>query len=178
MIIDIITLVLIAIAAWKGYSRGLIVAIFSFLAIIIGVAAAMKLSLLVAQWLQKNINIDGWWLPLLSFAIVMIAVILLVRWIANIIEASIELVLLGWLNRIGGIVFYILIFMAVYSVFLFYAAQMNLFKPEIINSSQTYAIIEPWGAKVINVVGYIIPFFKDMFTDLQNFFAGIADKVK
>ena len=56
MIIDIIFLILLALAVIKGISRGFIVAVFSFFAIIIGVAAAMKLSYIVANWLQHSFN--------------------------------------------------------------------------------------------------------------------------
>src|SRR5205085_8515988 len=105
----------------------------------------------------------------ISFLLIMLVVIIAVRWIANLAEAAIELVLLGWLNKLGGIILYVLLFMMVYSIILFYATQMGLLKEETILSSQTYSIIEPWGPKAINALGYIIPFFKDMFTDLQHF---------
>ena len=174
MFIDIIALIILAMAIFKGYSRGLIVSILSFLAIIIGLAAAMKFSIAVAAWLQNNTNVGTHWLPFLSFIIIMIVVILLVRWIANLAQAAIEVVLLGWLNKLGGIILYVLLYMMVYSVVLFYATQMGLLKDETIKASQTYAIIEPWGPQVINALGYILPFFKDMFKDLQEFFGGIA----
>lgn len=174
MFIDIIALILLAMAIFKGYSRGFIVSVLSFLAILIGLAAAMKFSVTVAGWLQNNTNINNQWLPFISFLLVMLAVILAVRWIANLAEAAIELVLLGWLNKLGGIILYVLLFMMVYSIILFYATEMNLLKQETILSSQTYAIIEPWGPKAINALGYIIPFFKDMFTDLQHFFSGFS----
>ena len=157
-------------AVFKGYSRGLIVAIFSFLAIIIGLAAAIKFSVLVSGWLQTNTNIGAQWLPFISFAAVMIGVIILVRWIAKIIQASVELVMLGWLNKIGGIILYLLLYTMVYSIILFYATQMNILKSETVQASQTYALIEPWGPKVIEFMGSVIPVFKDMFQDLQNFF--------
>jgi len=176
MFIDIIALILLAMAIFQGYSRGLIVAILSFLAIVIGLAAAIKFSVAVSGWLEDNTNIGSQWLPFLSFIIIMIAVILLVRWIANMAEAAIELVLLGWLNKLGGIILYALLYMMVYSIVLFYATQMNLLKPETIQASKTYGIIEPWGPKVINLLGYIIPFFKDMFEELQQFFGRIADQ--
>jgi len=175
MIIDIIALILLAMAVFKGYSRGLIVSILSFLAILIGLAAAMKFSIVVAEWLDDNTNIGSQWLPLLSFILIMIGVILIVRWIANLAEAAIEIVLLGWLNKLGGIIFYVLLYMLVYSIILFYATEMHLLKPETIMASQTYGIIEPWGPKAIGALGYIIPFFKNMFTELQQFFGNIAD---
>lgn len=174
MFIDIIALILLAMAIFKGYSRGLIVSILSFLAIIIGIAAALKFSVAVAAWLQSNTNVAAKWLPFLSFILIMIAVILVVRWMANLAQAAIEVVLLGWLNRLGGIILYVLLYMMVYSVLLFYATQMGFLKDETIKDSQTYAIIEPWGPQVINALGYIIPLFKDMFKDLQDFFGGIT----
>ena len=174
MVIDIITLIIFIMAVWKGYRRGFIVAILSFLAILIGLAAAIKFSVAVAGWLQNNTNIAAHWLPFLSFALIMIAVILVVRWIANLTEAAIDIVLLGWLNKLGGIVLYIALFMMVYSIILFYATQMGLLKTATIASSQTYGLIEPWGPKAIGALGYIIPFFKDMFIDLENFFGTVA----
>lgn len=174
MFIDIIALILLAMAIFKGYSRGFIVSILSFLAILIGLAAAMKFSVAVAGWLSNNTNISNHWLPFVSFLIIMLVVILAVRWIANLAEAAIELVLLGWLNKLGGIILYVLLFMMVFSIILFYATEMGLLKEETILSSQTYSIIEPWGPKAINALGYIIPFFKDMFTDLEHFFANVS----
>jgi membrane protein required for colicin V production len=44
MILDLVFAVLIILAIIKGYQRGLIVGIFSLIAIIIGLAAAIKLS--------------------------------------------------------------------------------------------------------------------------------------
>ena len=72
MAIDILTLYCFAMAAFKGYRRGLIVAIFSFLGIVIGIAAALKFSVVVAGWFQNNTNIGSQWLPFISFILVMI----------------------------------------------------------------------------------------------------------
>ncbi|CAN5173985.1 CvpA family protein [soil metagenome] len=176
MFIDIVALILFAMAIFKGYRRGLIVSILSFLAILIGLAAAMKFSVAVSGWLQSNTNIGTQWLPFLSFIIIMIGVMLLVRWVANLAEAAVNVVMLGWLNRLGGVIFYIALYMMVYSIILFYATEMGVLKIETIQSSQTYAVIEPWGPKAINALGYLIPFFKDMFTQLQQFFGHVADK--
>jgi membrane protein required for colicin V production len=174
MIIDIIFLILLVLAIVKGISRGFIVAVFSFLAIIIGVAAAMKLSFIVANWLQHSFNTGKQWLPVLSFLIVFIGVILLVRWIANIIQAAINVAMLGWLNKLGGIVLYVLIYFFVYSIVLFYLTKINLCKDETIAASHTYSFIEPFGPKAIEIIGNVIPVFKNIFGQLSDFFANIA----
>ena len=54
MIIDIIFVILIVLALLQGYRRGLIVAVFSLISIIVGLAAAIKLSAVVANYLGHD----------------------------------------------------------------------------------------------------------------------------
>ena len=95
MFLDIIFAVIVVLAIIKGIQRGLIVGLFSFLAIIIGLAAAIKLSTVVAVHIGKAIKISDAWLPIVSFAIVFIVVILLVRLGANLIQKTVEIAMLG-----------------------------------------------------------------------------------
>ena len=175
MLIDIIFLILAALAIIKGISRGFVVGLFSFFAVIIGVAAAMKFSYLVSNWLQHAFNLNGTWLPILSFLIVLIGVILLVRLAANAIQAAINIAMLGWLNKLGGVVLYLFIYLFVYSIILFYLTKMGFIKNETIVASHTYALVEPFGPKAIGILGDIIPFFKDVFRELSDFFEKIAN---
>lgn len=164
-------------AVIKGYQRGLIVAVFSLIAFVIGLAAAMKLSTIVAGYIGKAINISDRWLPVISFAVVFILVALLVRWGAGIVQRTIEIALLGWVNRIGGILFYAMLFITVFSVILFYALQIKILKQETINASVTWPFIQPWGPRAIDSFAVVIPFFKDMFGQLESFFGNISDKM-
>src|SRR5512138_3717427 len=99
MFIDFIAIALLVLSIIKGFQKGLVVAIFSLLAFIIGLAAALKLSAVVAEYLRANTNISQKWLPILAFAIVFLAVVLLVRLGAKAIEGGLKLAMLGWLNK-------------------------------------------------------------------------------
>jgi membrane protein required for colicin V production len=177
MLLDIMLLVLLILAVIKGYQRGLIVGVFSLVAIIIGLAAAIKLSTVVAGYIGEAVKISDTWLPVISFAVVFIIVVLLIRLGANMLQKTIEIALLGWVNRLGGIMLYLAIYLIVYSVILFYVEQVKLIQPETIQNSVSYSYIQPWGPRVINGFASIIPFFKDMFADLQSFFGGLAPKL-
>ena len=177
MIIDLTLVILLVLAVFKGFKKGLIVGIFSFLAIIIGLAAAMKLSTVVAGYIGQSVNVSDEWLPVISFAAVFIVVVLLIRWGATAIEKIAETVLLGWLNKLGGIIFFSAFYITIFSVILFYAVQLQLIKPETIDKSVTYSFVQPWGPKAINSIGTLIPFFRDMFTELQQFFGDVSDKI-
>ena len=177
MILDIIVAIILILAIIKGYQRGLIVGVFSLLAIIIGLAAAIKLSAVVAGYIGKAVKLSDQWLPVLSFAVVFLVVLLLVRLGAKAIQRTVEIGMMGWINRLGGIIFYIAIYIAIFSIVLFYAEQMNLLQPETKQKSVTYSYIYPLGPKTINAIGSIIPIFKNMFGQLQEFFGGVSQKI-
>lgn len=176
MIIDIIFIMLMILAVIKGFRNGFVVAIFSFLAIIVGLAAAIKLSTLVAHWLQNSTNINAAWLPFLSFALIMTGVILLVRLGAMFIQSALKFVMLGWLNKLAGILLYEALYLTVFSVLLFYATKINLLKTETISTSQSYLFIQPWGPKAIEMFATVIPWFKGMFEELSHFFENIQSR--
>ncbi len=177
MIIDVLFAIILILAIFNGYKRGLIIGLFSFVAIIIGLAAAIKLSVAVAGYIGKAVKISDEWLPIISFIVVFIGVVLLVRWGANVIHRSFEVAMLGWVNRLSGIILYLAIYIGVFSVLLFYAEQVQVIKQETINKSATYSYVRPLGPKAINAFGTVIPFFKDMFSDLETFFEGISHKI-
>lgn len=150
--------------------RGFIVAIFSIVAIIVGLAAAIKLSAVAAEYLKDSINISAQWLPVISFLVVFIGVMLLVRLGANLLQKTVELAFLGWVNRVAGALLYVLLYTIVFSILLFYIVQLNIINKDTIAASKTYPYIEPVGPYVINLLGMIIPFFRDMFEQLKSFF--------
>jgi membrane protein required for colicin V production len=89
MIIDIIVAIILILALIKGLRQGLIVALFSVIAFIIGLAAAMKLSVVVAGYIGKAVNVSDKWLPIISFAVVFLIVVILVRLGAKFIQKSV-----------------------------------------------------------------------------------------
>lgn len=174
MILDIIFVIILVLAIIKGFRRGLIVGIFSLLAVVIGLAAAMKLSTVAAGYLGDAVSISDRWLPVLSFAVVFIAVVLLIRLGANAVEKAVQAVTLGWLNRLGGILLYLAIYITIFSVVLFYLDQAGIIRQQTIERSVTYSFVQPWGPAVINGMGTFIPFFRDMFGELEQFFEGVS----
>jgi membrane protein required for colicin V production len=178
MIIDAIFILLMVLAVIKGLRNGFVVAVFSFLAIIIGLAAAMKLSTAVAGWLKDSTSISAAWLPFLSFALVMVGVVFLIRLGAKLIESAMRMVMLGWLNKLSGIVLYAALYITIYSVVLFYADKLHWLKPGTFHDSRSYTFVQPWGPKAIEIFASLIPWFQGMFEELSHFFEGIPAKVK
>ena len=173
--IDIIVAITFAYAAFKGYTSGFIVAFFSLIGVLIGLAAAMKLSVTLADYFTAN-GMQGKWVTLLSFVLVMFSVTVLVRWIAKLIQKSVEFVMLGWINRLGGIALYGLLYLTILSVLLFYLTRIGFVSDASVAGSVTYPYIQPLGPYFIDNIGKVIPIFKGMFNDLTVFFDGFTNK--
>lgn len=176
MAIDIIFAIILVFAIYRGFTRGLIVAVFSFVACMLGLAVALKLSSTLAVYLQEHTSVHGRWLPVLSFVILFLGVILLVRLGANLLEKMVELALLGWVNRLGGILLYSTIFIIIYSVMLWIANQLYWLSPETKLQSVVYPYIEKIGPWVVGNMGKVLPFFKDIFSELESFFETAAGR--
>jgi membrane protein required for colicin V production len=172
--IDIITVIAIAYAIFKGYTKGLIVAVFSVVGLLVGLAAAVKLSAIVAGWLTAHSKLSQQLIPSLAFLIVFLAAIWLVRLGAKMVEETIKFALLGWVNKLGGIAFFGIIYLTVLSVMLFYLEQIKFFDKATFSSSALWPYYKDWGAKAINGIGVVLPWFKNIFAQLQEFFGKVG----
>lgn len=175
MLIDAVYMILLALALFKGLQKGFIIAVFSIIGFIVGIAAALKLSAVVALKLSEHTGADKW-LPALSFLLVFIATAFLINLAGKLIQKTFETIMLGWINRLAGVALYILLYSIIYSVFLFYAVQLHFIKKDTTSASVVYPYLQPLASKIIDGIGTFIPWFKDMFLQLENFFSDIAKK--
>lgn len=143
MLIDIIFISMIVLAVFKGLKNGLIVAIFSIVGWILGLLAAFRFSDLAAEYLKDNVDVSPRILSIISFILVFSIVMLLVSLGAKLIEKMVDLTLMGWLNRLGGIFFYVLLYTLIFSVMIFFAERMRLLNEETISSSKVYEWVKP-----------------------------------
>lgn len=173
--LDLLYLAILVIAAYQGYKKGFIVGVFSFFAVIIGLAAAIKLSALVAVRLGEVVNFSQKILPAISFIIVFIIVILLVRILAAIIEKIAETLMLGILNKLGGILIYLFLNTIIFSIVLFYLLNLNLLPEGIEEKSMFFPFLAYIGPRAIEILGALIPVFSNMFEILKDFFGYLGD---
>ena len=177
MAIDVVFLLFMVMAVFKGLRQGFIIAVFSAVAWIIGLAAAIKLSAVVAGYGREHTAISSRWLPVLAFVLVFLVVVIGVRAGAKLIEKAVDLALLGWLNKLAGVLLFAVIYTIVLSVLLFYAVQLHLVTTATLSSSVTYPYIHHWGPVVIDEFGKFVPWFKGMFTQLEDFFGRLGNKL-
>lgn len=173
MAIDIIYLLFLGLFMIRGYNKGFVVALFSFVAIILGVMGALKLSGSVSRLLFR----DSQWAPFVTYMLIFILIVWLVRLGARLIEKSFEAVALGFINKLSGALLYGLIVSFVFSSLLWLLNQMGMIKPESQADSKVYALLEPFAPGLFSLIGKLFPFAQDIFRDLGHFFDDLNQKL-
>ncbi len=107
-ILDIILLICFVPALIQGFRKGFISQVIAIISIIAGVWMSARFASLVSGWIGQYIQGSEQVLRIVSFALIIIAVITLLTLIGKLIEGTIKLIMLGWLNRLLGVLFSLL----------------------------------------------------------------------
>lgn len=173
MTIDLIAITLAILLFLRGYSRGIIVAIFSVLAILLGITCALFFSAKLSNFLLEKDWVASSLAPIISYAILFFAVLWLVRLLAKLIDGFTSSILLGWVNKSIGGILYVALGMILYSSALWLCDGAHLVSPETKVKSKSYNYIAPMAPWVFAHIGEVIPFAKETFKDMRHFFDGV-----
>ena len=169
MVIDIIALMLLVLALFKGWTKGLVMAVFTLVAYVLALFVAFKFSGWVAVNYFQELNQNGKWASILSFIVVMIAVMLAVRILGKLLEKTLEIMLLGFWNKVAGVLLFGAVYFSIYSTFLVYAERFNIIKADYILSSTTGSYLMDWGRGVVDAFGDWIPELKSLFNKTAGY---------
>lgn len=106
--IDIILGVLLIISAISGFRKGLVVELASLAALILGIWGAVKFSYITSEFLVENFDWKWDHLNIASFIITFVVIVILVHIVGSTVNKLVETVLLGFVNKLAGLVFGIL----------------------------------------------------------------------
>ena len=107
-VLDIILLLCFVPAIIGGLRRGFIAQVVAIISIILGIWLSFKFSAVLSGWLGQWIEAGEQVLHVISFAVIMILAILALAAVGKLIEATVKIILLGWLNRLLGLIFALL----------------------------------------------------------------------
>ncbi|MDO5442771.1 MAG: CvpA family protein [Bacteroidia bacterium] len=106
--LDIIILVCFIPAIIRGLQKGFIEQAIALISLVLGAWMAFHFSSVVSAWLQPYLDVSETVLSVISFAVIMIAVVLLLFLLGRLLTGIVKLVMLGWMDRLLGLVFAIL----------------------------------------------------------------------
>ncbi len=99
--VDIVIIAVAIIGAVAGYKQGLIASIFGLLGLVAGVAIAGVASDSLAEKLSSS---GALWAHIVSFALIVIVVMVVFHILAIIVKGLLKMVMLGWVDSFGGAV--------------------------------------------------------------------------
>ncbi len=104
-LVDIILLIPLLWALYRGYKKGLVIEITALLSLVLGVYGAIKLSDKTASYLIQHFQMSEQNMGIISFAITFLLIVGLVYLVGNAVEKMIDLVALSFVNKLGGAFF-------------------------------------------------------------------------
>ena len=91
--------------AISGFRKGLIVELASLAALILGIWGAIEFSYITSEFLVENFNWKWDHLNIVSFIITFVVIVILVHIVGNTVNKLIETAMLGFVNKLAGLVF-------------------------------------------------------------------------
>lgn len=158
-ILDIILLICFIPAVIQGLRKGFISQAISIVSLVLGIWLSARFASAVSSWIGQWITASGQVLEIVAFALILILVFLGLGAIGKLIEATIKLVMLGWLNRLLGVVFALLKTMLIVGLVIMAFNSLNVtfgfVKEEVLNQSMLYPPLK-------NLANDVFPYLRDM----------------
>ena len=90
-------------AVYLGLKNGFIRQLVALAVVAGGIVLALRFSDTVGAWLQQRIKVEPFWIKAISFALIFIAVALVLNLAGKLLEKVLSIAMLGWLNRLLGL---------------------------------------------------------------------------
>ena len=158
--IDIIFLLCFAFAAIWGIWKGFVRQLFGIAALFLGVYCAFHFSGFVATYLAHWMKLDETTVAIIAFAVTFLAVLFGVIIAGKIMDKILKIVLLGWLNRITGLLFSLAKMAFILSIFLWLLQALDRIWPLLPHPEIEESI---FYAPIAKLAPALFPYLKGLF---------------
>ena len=156
---DIIILICFLPAIISGITKGFIEQVIALVSLILGAWLAFKFSTVVSDWLKPYFEVSETVMNVISFAVIMVAVVLVLFVLSKILTGVTKLVMLGWLDRLLGLVFALLKAGLIIGILIILFDTLNvkfeLVEEKVLDESVLYAPIR-------DIAYMIFPYLKEL----------------
>jgi len=103
--LDVVILIPILLALWRGFKRGLILELATLVGLALGIYAGLHFSYYASDLLQSKLEIESEHLPILSFAVTFLVVVIAVFLLGKALERIVKMIALSFFNKLAGALF-------------------------------------------------------------------------
>lgn len=171
---DIVLIVLLLIGAFAGFKRGFVLEVASFLALFLAILGGLHFLHWGISIINEHFELAGKFVPILSFLMIFIGIILLVNVIGKALKKVIHMTPLGAVDTIVGGMIGALKWAFILSVMIWITEMFGFEIPRhLTESSKIYGFIAGVAPAGVALISKIIPISSDLFdelTDMMSFF--------
>ncbi|GAB3721952.1 hypothetical protein GCM10027594_02500 [Hymenobacter agri] len=170
--LDILLLLPLGIGAVKGYRRGLLLEVVSLLAFVLGVVGGLSLLSAAVPLVRQYVGDAFGLLPLLSFALVLVAIMWGVHLLGGLLKTAVHLTPLGVLDNLLGGAAGVLKWLLGLSLLLHGTrlAGLHLLSPGLVAGSQVLPVVQQATPLALQITGYVLPFAQDLLGRMKTAF--------
>ena len=159
-ILDIILLICFIPALIQGIRKGFIAQAISIVSIIAGIWTSARFADVVSAWIGQFITASEQVLKVVAFAIILVIVFLVLAAVGKLLEGMFKLVMLGWLNKLLGVVFALLKTGLIVGLAILVFTSLNetfdLVQESVINESVLYQPLKKIALEIFPYIQNII----------------------
>lgn len=159
-ILDLFFLICIIPAIIEGLKEGFIRQVIGIISLIAGVWASYKFSTMTGAWVATWLDASGNIINIVSFALVFLVVLVILGALGRLLEGIIKFGMLGWANRLLGLIFSLLkcalILGLVVMLFNQFNSTYHWVSDETLAASKGYAPIR-------DLANSVFPYIKNLF---------------
>ena len=104
-ILDLLLLIPLGYAGYKGFRKGFIVELFTFLALFVGIYAGIHFTDAATRWLKESFGWDSSLLPALAFTVLFLGLGAMIYFAGKAIEQALRMAQLSPINKVAGAAF-------------------------------------------------------------------------
>jgi membrane protein required for colicin V production len=167
--IDLIVLIPIAFGAYRGFTKGLLMELVTLLALILATIISFKFLHqgieLITPYIGKNESI----IPLVAFLLIFVIVVVGITLLGKTFKTILEMTILGSFDKIAGAIVGALKWAYGFSIILWLMESAGVGMPDdLVASSVVYPYFVAYGPKLIEIVSYLIPYFKELIASIKE----------
>jgi membrane protein required for colicin V production len=159
-VVDIVIVCCFLPALYFGIKNGLVKQLVALAVIYFGIVLSLKFSVPAGNWVMEHLHITEFWAKAVSFILIFFVVALVLSLFGRLVEKIIQISLLGWLNKLLGIVLSFAMFILLLSAIVYLVDSANnlleFIPKEKLEESRFYG-------SLLQLSQEIFPRFKELF---------------
>ena len=166
---DLVLVLPLLVGAYKGYQRGFILEIITFLAFVFGVLGAFKLLHWGMDLLDSTFSVNANILPFLAFLGLFIAIVILINLLGRIARKLMEVIMLGSVDNLAGGILGFLKWAFALSILLWLLTFWDMELPGNWREESTlYPYLVAFAPGMFEILSPVFPFAESLFSDIKD----------